>query len=243
MDHIISIGKSDPGLKRPNNEDAFLVDADLGFHVLADGMGGAAAGELASQIFVETAHELLPGLSPQPDEGCLQWLQRVFELANARILDHVQEHPEDRGMGCTAELLILRNNKFALGHVGDSRTYLFRREQLKQLTRDHSLVQEQVDQGLITPVEARNHRLRHVILRAVGTADALAVDFLRGNTFAGDLFLLCSDGLSDMIQDRAITEILELPLDLANKAERLVEAAKAAGGNDNITVILCEVAA
>ncbi len=242
MDHIISTGKSDPGLKRPNNEDAFLVNVTRGLHVLADGMGGAAAGELASGIFIETARELSSGPAAQAGEECRQWLQRVFELANARILDHVGAHPEHRGMGCTAELLILNNNKFALGHIGDSRTYLYRKGQLKQLTKDHSLVQEQLDQGLITSQEARNHRLRHVILRAVGTTDALAVDFLKGNVFAGDLFLLCSDGLTDMVEDPVITRILAAPIDLGGKAERLIEAAKAAGGNDNITVILSEVA-
>jgi PPM family protein phosphatase len=242
MDHIFSIGKSDPGLKRPNNEDAFLVNTACGLHVLADGMGGAAAGELASGIFIDAAQELFSGPAARTDEECMQWLQRVYELANARILDHVGAHPEHRGMGCTAELLILSNNKFALGHIGDSRTYLYRKGQLKQLTKDHSLVQEQVDQGLITPQEARNHRLRHVILRAVGTAEALAVDFLRGNVFAGDLFVLCSDGLTDMVEDPVITRILAQPVDLEGKAERLIEAAKAAGGHDNITVVLSEVA-
>jgi len=243
MDHIISFGKSDPGLKRSNNEDTFLIEAKLGLSVLADGMGGAAAGELASQIFAETARDLFFGASPPTDDDCFQRLQKSFELANARILDHVRAYPDHRGMGCTAELLVLRNSKFVLGHVGDSRTYLYRKGRLKQLTRDHSVVQDQVDQGLITPLEARTHRLRHVILRAVGTTDALAVDFLRGNTFPGDLFLLCSDGLTDMVDDVIIQGILALPGDLAQRVERLIESAKAAGGHDNVTVILSEVVA
>ena len=241
MNHIISFGKSDPGLKRPNNEDAFLIEPELGLNILADGMGGAAAGELASQIFTETAHELLSHTPPATEEERLRLLQQAYEQANARMLDHVTAQPEHRGMGCTAELLILWNSKFVLGHVGDSRTYLYRKGRLKQLTRDHSLVQDQVDQGIITQEEARTHRLRHVILRAVGTAEALAVDFLRGNTFPGDLFLLCSDGLTDMIDDPAIQTILEQPVALAERVDRLIESAKAAGGHDNVTVILSEV--
>jgi PPM family protein phosphatase len=243
MNRIISFGKSDRGLKRPNNEDAFLVKAELGFHVLADGMGGAAAGELASQIFTETALELLSALPSGSDNESVRLLEKSYELANERILDHVRNHPEDRGMGCTAELLILFNDKFALGHVGDSRSYLYRKGQLKQLTRDHSLVQDQVDQGLITPLEARTHRLRNVILRAVGTSETLAVDLIRGNTLPGDLFLLSSDGLTDMVEDTTILEVLALPIDVSGKVERLIESAKAAGGYDNITVILSEVVA
>lgn len=238
---VILFGKTDPGLRRSNNEDAFLLAPEVGLHLLADGMGGAAAGELASQIFAETAHELLSHTPLATEEERLQLIQQAFEQANGRILDHVATQPEHHGMGCTAELLILWNSKFVLGHVGDSRTYLYRRGQLKQLTRDHSLVQDQVDQGIITPEEARTHRLRHVILRAVGTTETLAVDFLRGNTFAGDLFLLCSDGLTDMVDDILIERILALPDALPQKVEKLIEAAKAAGGHDNITVILSEV--
>ena len=243
MNRIISFGKSDRGLKRPNNEDAFFIKVELGFNVLADGMGGAAAGELASQIFTETALELLSRSPPESGDQSLQLLQKSYELANERILDHVKNQTEDQGMGCTAELLLLFNNKFALGHVGDSRTYLYRKGQLRQLTRDHSLVQDQVDQGLITFQEARTHRLRHVILRAVGTTDTLAVDCISGNTLPGDLFLLSSDGLTDMVEDATIQEVLALPIRIDEKVERLIDSAKAAGGHDNITVILSEVVA
>ncbi|MGV8073242.1 MAG: Stp1/IreP family PP2C-type Ser/Thr phosphatase [Syntrophobacteraceae bacterium] len=241
MDHIISFGKSDPGLRRPNNEDAFLIEPKLGLNILADGMGGAAAGELASQIFTETARELFTWPHPPTEDERMRLLQQTYEQANARILDHVTQHQEHRGMGCTAELLLLWDSKFVLGHIGDSRTYLYRKGRLKQLTRDHSLVQDQVDQGLITTEEARTHRMRHVILRAVGTGESLAVDFLRGNTFPGDLFLLCSDGLTDMVDDRAIEDVLALPIDLSQRVEKLIDSAKAAGGHDNVTVILSEV--
>jgi PPM family protein phosphatase len=241
MANIIAFGKSDPGLKRPNNEDAFLVRPELGLNVLADGMGGAAAGELASLIFVETARELFSAPSVPLDEALFQLLSNAFKLANERIIDHVRKQPAHLGMGCTAELLIMHHDKFTLGHVGDSRTYLYRKGELRQLTKDHSLVQEQLDQGLLTPHEARNHRLRHVILRAVGTSDNLPVDFLEGSILPGDLFLLSSDGLTDLVDDDAIQDILALPLALDKRVDRLVQAANDAGGNDNITVILSEV--
>ena len=133
------------------------------------------------------------------------------------------------------------DQKYVLGHVGDSRTYLFREGQLRRLTRDHSFVQDQMDQNLITPAEAKGHSLRHVILRAVGVDERLAVDLIRGRGLSGDLFLLCSDGLTDMVDDTAIHDVLSLSLDLPQKGERLIELAKSYGGFDNITLILCEI--
>jgi serine/threonine protein phosphatase PrpC len=241
MPKVISFGKTDTGLKRQNNEDAFLISTDLGLSVLADGMGGAAAGELASQIFADTALEVFSQTGATSEEEYLVLLQRCYEMANERILSHVLTNPHHEGMGCTAELMVFVDEKFAIGHVGDSRTYLFRKGQLKQLTKDHSLVQQQVDQGLITPEDARKHRLRNIILRAVGTQESLAVDFVRGKLAVGDIFLLCSDGLSDMIEDYSIQDILAQPAALGQKAERLIEAAKSAGGLDNVTVVLNEV--
>lgn len=241
MPKIVCCGKSDVGLKRSNNEDAFLIQPELNLGALADGMGGAAAGELASQFFAQTALEVFSASNFRSEDEGLGLIQKSYELANERILNHIRENPHHRGMGCTAELLVFFDEKFALGHVGDSRTYLYRKGHLKQLTRDHSLVQDQVDQGLITLVEARRHPLRHVILRAVGTAETLAVDLIRGAIHPSDLFLLCSDGLSDMIEDSSIEEILALPLDITEKAERLIESAKSAGGHDNVTVVLSKV--
>jgi protein phosphatase len=241
MYRVVSIGKSDTGLRRTNNEDAFYVDQQLGVCVLADGMGGAAAGELASQLFADTAREIFSVHTASSEEQHLDLLQRTYELANEKILDHVRENPGHAGMGCTAELLRFYDQKFVLGHVGDSRTYLFRGSELKQLTRDHSLVQDQLDLGLITAEEARKHRLRNVILRAVGTKEDLAVDFVRGRLLPGDIFLLCSDGLTDMLEDDAIRGVLSISSTIGQKVEKLVEMANSAGGNDNITVILSKV--
>jgi len=238
---IGSYGKSDPGLKRTNNEDAFVVRPEMNLFAVADGMGGAAAGEVASQMFVETSLEVFSTHSERSEKKMLELVQEVFRLANERILQHAMENPHHQGLGCTAELMIFLDQNYVLGHVGDSRVYLFRRGQLRQLTRDHSLVQDQIEQGLLTPIEARNHSLRNVILRAVGIDETLALDLLRGKSFPGDVFLLCSDGLTDMVEDISIQDVLLSPLHLGQKVEALIDLAKSAGGKDNITVVLCEV--
>lgn len=231
-------GKSDIGLKRPKNEDAFILDSERGFFLVADGMGGAAAGELASRIFAETTLEVFAGSGGRSEKETLGWVQKAFSLANERILKHVTENPGHKGMGCTAELLALSASGFVLGHMGDSRTYRFRNGQLRQLTQDHSLVQDQVDRGLITPAEAQKHPLRNVILRAVGIKESLALDIVRGRMFRGDLFLLCSDGLTDMVSDSIIQEVLSSATALPQKVDQLIERAKSVGGVDNITVVL-----
>ena len=243
MANVIFSGKSDVGLKRSNNEDAFLVKPELGLCAVADGMGGAASGEVASRIFCDTLLELFSQANTQSEEDTVKMMHATFQLANERILNKAKQEPEHNGMGCTAELLKFFDQIYVIGHVGDSRVYLFRQGQLKQITKDHSLVQEQLDQGLISTIEARKHSLRHLILRAVGINDSLAVDFIKGRTLPGDIFLLCSDGLSDMIDDSIIQQALSLPVNLQQKTDTLIQSAKSAGGYDNITVVLCEVAA
>jgi protein phosphatase len=237
---IISSGRTDIGLKRNNNEDAYLERLDLGVFAVADGVGGSAAGEIASRIFVETAQEVFErGFYSDTETSAL--VKEVFRLANERILLNTEEYPEHRGMGCTAELIAFSEDRYIVGHVGDSRTYLFRNGEIRRITRDHSLVQDQLDQGLITQEEAKRHRLRNVVLRAVGIDSSVALDLIKGRMLPGDIFLLCSDGLTDMVDEGPIQEILSSALGLTDKVERLVENAKTAGGNDNITVLLCEV--
>lgn len=238
MRNITFEGKSDTGLVRANNEDAFLISADLGFAAIADGMGGAAAGEIASRYFVTAALEVF---SHNNGERAQSLLQKTFELANRKILDHSLANPDHKGMGCTAELLTFFDRNFALGHVGDSRTYLFRGGKLEHLTRDHSFVQELIDRGVISAEEARRHPMRHVILRAVGQGETLEVELVQGGAFPGDIFLLCSDGLTDMVEDSLIESILGEPTGLDRKARKLVDVAKSSGGHDNITVVLCMV--
>jgi protein phosphatase len=241
MPSKIFAGKTDTGLKRENNEDVFSLSPEKDFCLAADGMGGAAAGEVASKIFAETALEIFSDNNHRSEKEILYRVQKAYRLANEKILEHVTQHPSHRGMGCTAELLAFFDEGFILGHIGDSRTYRLRNGQLKQLTQDHTLVQQQLQEGLISPGQAKNHPMRNVIFRAVGVKKELTIDLLDGKFYPEDLFLLCSDGLTDMIRDDQIQDILRADIDLNQKAEDLIEAAKVAGGIDNITVVLAAI--
>jgi PPM family protein phosphatase len=241
MLRINCAGKSDVGLKRSNNEDSLVVEPGVGLLVVADGMGGAASGEVASQIFADTAREVFSASEAKSEETASSLVQKAFLLANERIFVMARQNRECTGMGCTAELLAFYDRSYILGHVGDSRTYLLRQGKLRQITRDHSLVQEQIDEGHLSPSEAKTYRLRNVILRAVGIQEALPVDLIKGTGQPGDIFLLCSDGLTDMLVDDQIQELLYLSSSVDEKAKKLIEAANSAGGHDNVTVALCEV--
>ena len=241
MNTILFRGRTDVGLVRPNNEDTYLINDDCSYCLVADGMGGAAAGETASRLFAQSAQEVFCDQGTGADQQVAERVQAVFQMANNRILDHVTRHPDHHGMGCTAELLAFSSAGFIIGHMGDSRTYRLRQGNLKQLTKDHSLVQEQIDKGLITPEQARHHSMRNIILRAVGVRPEPVLDTLRGPVFSGDIFLLCSDGLTDMVDDIDIATILGSGEDLQSKVDRLVESAKQAGGKDNVTVLLSEI--
>ena len=206
-------------------------------------MGGEAAGEVASRIFAETAEAIFveAGTGDRSEKENYTLVQAAFEKANKNILEHVRKNPHHKGMGCTAELLALSHESYIIGHIGDSRTYRLRKEQLKQLTHDHSVAQEQVDRGLISPAEAREHPLRHIILKAIGINKRLEPDLIKGRIFPGDLFLLCSDGLTDLVDVSLIHRILSSTDALPQKLEKLIASAKSAGGYDNITVVLFEM--
>lgn len=234
-------GNTDIGLIRSNNEDTFIVRPELGLCSVADGMGGTAGGELASHIFSQTTIEVFSETGHRTEATTVKLIEQVFSLANDRILKQANNNPGYKGMGCTAELFALSDTGFVLGHVGDSRTYALRYERLKQLTEDHSLVQNQLNQGVITPVEARHHPMRNIILRAVGVKKSLIPDIVVERTHCGDLFLLCSDGLTDMVGEKQIQEIVLSPMPLPQKVDSLIDLAKAAGGHDNITVVMVEV--
>jgi protein phosphatase len=241
MPQIKYSGKTDIGLKRSNNEDVFLIRPELDFCVAADGIGGAAAGEIASRIFADSALKIFSNSINRSQQDTLNRVQQTFQLANKEILEHVIRHPDHKGMGCVAELLAFCDDGFIIGHVGDSRTYRFRKGRLEQLTQDHTLVQKQLDEGLISADNVKHHPLRHVVLQAVGLEEKLAPDVLKGKTFTGDLFLLCSDGLTDMVQDDQIQKILSSEIDIHRKTDRLIKIANTAGGNDNITVVLAAI--
>lgn len=241
MPRVSSVGISDTGLKRKNNEDALLVRSELGLCALADGVGGAADGEIASGIFIRNTQDMFENVERYTDNRTVELMSEVFVQANEDILNLANGDSKRNGMGCTGEIVVFYSDRFTIGHVGDSRVYLFRRGRLRQLTKDHSLVQEQLDEGLITQADARKHPMRHVILRAVGMKDRLIVDIIKGKAVTGDLFLVCSDGLTDMIDNVAIKEILALEVPIAEKAGKLIDAANSAGGADNITVIVNEI--
>lgn len=241
MTIIETAGVTDVGLRRSNNEDAFVIMQDQQAVSVADGMGGAAAGEVASNIFVTAVQDFFGSSWIGTEEAVYQIVQQVFNAANNRIIEYATRNPDNAGMGCTGELLAFADGRYIIGHVGDSRIYLLRNGELRQLTKDHSLVQMQLDGGSITAEEARVHPRKNIVLRAVGMELDFSLDILRGNCFVGDLFLLCSDGLTDMIEDDAISAILLSSSSLALKTEQLIESAKNAGGKDNVTVVLCKV--
>jgi serine/threonine protein phosphatase PrpC len=241
MIKLVSAGMTDVGLCRGNNEDACLVMPEAGLFAVADGMGGAAAGEVASMYFVDTARIVFSGRDPAFKENDCDLVHKVFRQTNERMFQHTAQHPDDEGMGCTADLLVFHGDRYVVGHVGDSRVYLFRDGNLKQLTKDHSWVQFQVDQGMLTPEEARNHPRKNIILRVLGTDPAASFDILEGRGLNRHIFLLCSDGLTEMVDDAAIGDILLSAETIQQKVENLIKAALSAGGRDNVTAVLCEV--
>ena len=238
---IKCVGKTDRGLKRTTNEDAYCTALEMGFCLVADGLGGAAAGELASRIFSDAAIEVFRGAADGVEVEVIKRVKAAFRLANERIQNHVQQHPADLGMGCTAELFAFSDEGFVVGHVGDSRTYRFRNGQLKQLTKDHSLVQSQIDQGFLSREDAKHHSMRHIVLRALGTERDLTLDLVKGRVYIEDQFLLCSDGLTTMVDDMVIQNTLSSVFPIEEKAEHLINQALSAGGMDNVTIVLIEV--
>ncbi|WP_320041768.1 Stp1/IreP family PP2C-type Ser/Thr phosphatase [uncultured Desulfobacter sp.] len=240
MANYIFVGKTDQGLKRKNNEDAVLVNEHNGFCLVADGIGGAMGGDVASRIFADTAQDVF-AKADSLNESTYTTIQRVFLNANEYILNYAGNHPDCEGMGCTAELFAIEDGRYVLGHIGDSRTYRMRNNELKQLTKDHSLVQEQLDQGLIKPEDVSTHALKNVILRAVGIKKNPAVDIIRGNLFSGDIFLLCSDGLTDLVDQEILKQYILSPLPFEQKAEALIQEANNRGGKDNISVVLVQI--
>src|SRR4029079_3657043 len=222
---------SDTGRKRRRNEDNYVVAPPL--FAVADGMGGAQAGEVASQL---AASALEAG-----DSDAQEATKRIDELiqeANRRIFDRASTDPSASGMGTTMTVALVEGMTVAIGHVGDSRAYLVRGEQMEQLTEDHSLVNELLKSGKLSEEEAQVHPQRSVITRAVGTDPDVDVDGFTIEAEEGDVFLICSDGLSDMVEDEEILEVLHQNRDdLDNAVKALVAAANRGGGEDNITAV------
>jgi PPM family protein phosphatase len=232
---IGAVGKdSDPGRKRRRNEDAYVIQPPL--FAVADGMGGAQAGEIASRLAADALRE----------EGDGDGEERVAALvreANRRVYERSRADSAASGMGTTVTAALLEGDQVRIGHVGDSRAYLIRNGLLEQLTEDHSLVAELMRDGKLSQEEAEAHPQRSVITRALGTDPDVDVDTFTIEAHPGDVFLLCSDGLTTMVEDTAILRIIEEQrADLDRAARTLVSAANTAGGEDNITVVLFEIA-
>lgn len=247
---MASFGLTDVGRKRQHNEDALLIDQALGLYVVCDGMGGHAAGEVASAMAIEVIQEVLAtgrdpleALSQDPTPAhraaAVALVEKAVQQACASIYEVAQADLTRRGMGTTCVVLVVAGEKGIIGHVGDSRVYLIRNGEQHQLTEDHTLVQAQIKQGVITPEQAEHSPYGNVITRAVGIQPSVQVDTLLTDILPGDLFLLCSDGLHGYMGE---TEVASLAADLPLEQlpARLIELGNERGGKDNLTAVVVQ---
>lgn len=242
----IAVGAStDVGMVRQGNEDNFFAEADegRGVFVVADGMGGHAAGEVASEMAVQIiARHLLPMTSVKQD-GAPELVGKAMQGANRAIYDRMLAETDKQGMGTTASVMFLSDHGYLIGQIGDSRVYLLRDGALIQITKDHSYVQEQVDAGLLTPEQARYHPYSNVITRCIGASDEVEADIYTGQALAGDVFLLCSDGLTGMVDDRRLQQLLLARSGPGRIVDSLIAEANGRGGLDNITAVVIQIIA
>jgi protein phosphatase len=245
---------SDPGLRRSSNEDSFCTRPDLGLYIVADGMGGHVAGEVASRVAVEAIEVFIQETAgadknrtwPFPFEPALSLeanrLKAAFRLANRRIGSAIADSHDLRGMATTASALLTGPDGACVAHVGDSRVYVLRERRLEQITNDHSWVEEQVRAGTMSASAARQHPWRNVVTRALSGGEDPEVDVTQIRPAGSERYLLCSDGLFSVVQDEQIAAVLgEAGVPLDQLCQRLIEAANAAGGPDNITALILEV--
>jgi protein phosphatase len=244
---ITAFGLTDVGRRRESNEDDFLLEPGRGVYAVADGMGGHAAGEIASRLAIETLQEVLDRDNASSErmsvDDAAEWLRGAVVEANRRICDSIRLHDERRGMGTTVVALVHSGQDAVVGHVGDSRMYLLRGEELARMTSDHSWVNEQVKLGLMNDDTAQRHPMRNIVTRALGSRPDVLVDLTSLEVRHGDVFLLCSDGLNTMLSDEQINSILVGHRHDPEAACRaLVEDANRHGGEDNVTVVVARVA-
>ena len=227
---------SDPGKVRTANEDAYGYCLDAGVFAVCDGMGGAAAGEVASRLAVDTLIERLCAATSPEDRRIA--LEESIAAANRLVYGHAAQDASLQGMGTTLVAVAIQDHNALVGHVGDSRCYLYRGGQLTRQTNDHSLVDEQVRLGHMTQADADRSPLRNVITRAIGTQHAVEPEITELPLESGDLLLLCSDGLTREVPDVRIAAILQSPATVDEKCQRLIDAANDSGSRDNVTAIL-----
>ena len=250
---ISSSVASDPGLRRESNEDAYCARADLGLFIVADGMGGHAAGEVASRLAVEVIEAFIKDTRdadvnrtwPFPYDTALTLdgnrLKAAFRLANRRLASAMDADDPLRGMATTAAAVLISNGSPVVAHVGDSRVYRFRAGKLEQMTEDHSWVGEQVRAGVLSDADARRHPWRNVVTRALSGGDDPHVDVHELEVKAGDRLLICSDGLSGVVPFEKLQTIVSSTSGLDETCQALIAAANEAGGPDNITVAMLKV--
>lgn len=254
MLRIKACGLSDVGLARSHNEDCFGIDPENRLYVVADGMGGHSHGEVASRIAVDSVQDFIRKAAPGSQRGSSQEtgdaggsaytgqiLVRAFRTAHERVLGAIREDGSLYGMGTTLVGVLLHNHQAAVAHVGDSRAYRLRKGNLELLTQDHTWVNEQVVAGFLTEEEARGHPLKNVITRALGGESEIQVDLKLVHLEAGDIYLLCSDGLTTMLNDADIRDRLSRSVSLEEVCRSLIYEANQRGGIDNITVLLLKV--
>ena len=248
---ITSCGITDVGLKRGHNEDNYLINEELNLFVVADGMGGHAGGEYASAICVNTVEEIVTSMELQgestkedtdPVESARERVRYAIRLAGRRIYEKAAEEPEYHGMGTTAVCVLVEGNNAYVAHVGDSRVYLWREGNCEQITEDHSLVNHKIKLGLITAEEAKTHKMKNVITRSLGYQEDVEVDVTVKAVRRGDVFLLCSDGLSGYIELDEVGELLG-SLGPQECARKMIELSCERGGDDNITAVVARVEA
>jgi len=240
---IAIVGKTDTGLVRKHNEDAIGAEITQGLVVLADGMGAYKSGEIASEMAVSTVlqefKDKYEAQNVNTKSAIRQNLLREsIELANRLIRESSLTKEEHRGMGTTIVSALFYDNKVIIAHVGDSRLYRLRNRKLESITADHSLIQELIEKGFYTPEEARSSKSENIITRALGIESNMQVDIQEQAVFEKDLYILCSDGLNDMVEDKDIETLLNTFFDDTEKAvDALIDAAKKNGGRDNVSVI------
>jgi protein phosphatase len=243
-------GLSDVGKKRTRNEDCFFVSDKLQLYVVADGMGGHSGGEYASRLAVSTMEEVISSMNTDPEATVISGvnsedteygdrLRYAIEVASQKIFDQALYDPELKGMGTTITAMIVDNGHAYVTNVGDSRVYLLRDGKIKQITTDHSLVSEQMRAGLISSGDARKHKLKNIITRSVGYQEEVDIDLTSFELKPYDRVILCSDGLTNMVDDEIINQSV-MGHDVKASCQELVRIANENGGDDNISVVICE---
>jgi serine/threonine protein phosphatase PrpC len=246
-----AVARTDLGIVRQNNEDNYYVDETIGLFVVADGMGGHASGEVASKMTVDIIRDYFKGVGKDKpvqigayQKDCTEVTNRLasaIRLANMAVYEASNSRPELQGMGTTVAAAQIDGNRLSIAHIGDSRVYLIRAGNIEQLTDDHSVVYEQIKRDLITKEEASRSEMKNILTRALGIADDVEVDLAEMTLSPQDILLLCSDGLSGMVDDDSMLSVATTFDDPKAACEKLIAMANANGGKDNITVVVARI--